>query len=142
MISAADEAAKVDLSAKNTPKVNGAGGGRDKVSYTPSDGSKPYTPGEKSYGLQATTTANGTKYYKLNDKWYKSKDVTYLSGGIAKIGSVYSIKNGAKDYGSNVAYDKNNNIILAGNLKTGITFSLYDFKGRKQREMNTSDPQV
>lgn len=143
MISAAEEAAKVDLSAKNTPKVPND---TNKKDYVSPDGSKPYTPGEKSYGLRATTTANGTKYYQLSvdgkDKWYKGEDVTYLSGGIGKIGAVYSIKEGAKDYTPNVTYDKNNNIILTGKLKTGITFELYDFKGRKQREMNTSDPQV
>lgn len=130
MISAAEKAAKVDLSANNTPKVSGAGGGRDKVSYTPSDGSTPYTSGEKSYALKKTATINGTKYYQLSvdgkDKWYKGEDVNYLSGGIAKIGSIYSIKSGAKNYASDVHYTDDNRIKLKGYTKGGFSIQLYD----------------
>lgn len=130
MISAAEKAAKVDLSANNTPKVSGAGGGGDKVSYTPSDGSKPYTPNEKSYALKKTATINGTKYYQLSvdgkDKWFKGEDVNYLSGGIAKIGSIYSIKSGAKNYASDVHYTDDNRIKLKGYTKGGFSIQLYD----------------
>lgn len=130
MINKANEAAKVDLSANNTPKVSGAGGGRDKVSYTPSDGSIPYTSGEKSYALKKTATINGTKYYQLSvdgkDKWYKGEDVNYLSGGIAKIGSIYSIKSGAKNYASDVHYTDDNRIKLKGYTKGGFSIQLYD----------------
>lgn len=131
MINKANEAAKVDLSANNTPKVSEAGGGGgNKISYAPSDGSTPYTSGEKSYALKKTATINGTKYYQLSvdgkDKWYKGGDVNYLSGGIAKIGSIYSIKNGAKNYASDVHYTDDNRIKLKGYTKGGFSIQLYD----------------
>lgn len=74
MINKANEAAKVDLSANNTPKVNGAGGG-DKPSGKPITESPPSTEHNKNlktYKVEAKKYVGNSAMYKINGEWYSS----------------------------------------------------------------------
>ena len=134
MISAANEAAKVDLSASGKATAGGSGGGGDtvsgsnakdgKISY--SKGTNPYAD-QKQYVLEDTLTADGTKYYKLNGKWYKGTEVKLVYGKTAQIGeSMYEIGDSAKDYTPNVHYTDDNRIKLKGYTKGSFSIQLYD----------------
>lgn len=102
MINKANEAAKVDLSAKNTAKVNGAGNEKDKSNTD----KPPVNPNTSTPSLTIRGAARGSAgtYRKLSDgSYYLDSDI--ISSSDFSVGSAATIKSGAKARSEQNLYD-------------------------------------
>ena len=138
MISAAEKAAKVDLSANNTPKVSGAEGGDKLNGNTTSINSNKTAP---SLTIRGAARGSAGTYRKLsNGSYYLDSDI--ISSSDFSIGSAATVKSGAKARSEKDLYDTIPLKNASFKEKKARYVQWYDSEGYLKKKGNLSDVQL